>query len=169
MDALVGACKPIVRSVIARTLRGTDLAADREDTEQDAIERIITKLDQLREPQRFPGWVAAIAQHSAAHFARGRSKSAGLGDYLDQLWVESSEPTVDAAIDRLAVSAVLTRAIQRLSRDHQRVIACLMQSDRPNYREASVTLNRSIGSLGPTRRRALDRLRSDPAVRSYAR
>ena len=44
----------------------------------------------------------------------------------------------------------------------------LSADDRPDYRTVSRMVDRPVGSIGPTRQRALERLRRQPALaRSY--
>ena len=44
----------------------------------------------------------------------------------------------------------------------------LTHSDEPSYEEISARLDMPIGSIGPTRGRALERLRADRALRAAA-
>jgi DNA-directed RNA polymerase specialized sigma24 family protein len=60
--------------------------------------------------------------------------------------------------------AALRAAFATLPRSDQRLIALLLEDPPVSYAEISVRLDIPIGSIGPTRRRCLDKLRRYPAV-----
>lgn len=56
--SLVAECEPMVYAVIFRRLRNT---AEASEVTQDVFVRALRKLHQLREPERFVGWLKRIA------------------------------------------------------------------------------------------------------------
>jgi DNA-directed RNA polymerase specialized sigma24 family protein len=60
--------------------------------------------------------------------------------------------------------AALREAFTRLPPSYQRLIALLIEDPPVPYVEISNRLGIPVGSIGPTRRRCLDRLRQDPAI-----
>jgi len=60
--------------------------------------------------------------------------------------------------------AALHEAFTRLPPGCQRLIAVLMEDPPVPYAQISARLGIPIGSIGPSRRRCLDRLRRDPAI-----
>jgi DNA-directed RNA polymerase specialized sigma24 family protein len=60
--------------------------------------------------------------------------------------------------------AALHEAFTRLPPCCQRLIAVLMEDPPVPYAQISARLGIPIGSIGPSRRRCLDRLRRDPAI-----
>jgi RNA polymerase sigma-70 factor (ECF subfamily) len=64
--SLVGEFEPMVYGVIMRRLRNTAEAAE---VTQDVFVRALRKLDQLREPERFVGWLKRIAVRLAINRA----------------------------------------------------------------------------------------------------
>ena len=60
--------------------------------------------------------------------------------------------------------AALRGALSRLPEDGQQLIALLIADPPVPYAEISTRLGIPVGSIGPKRRRCLDRLRRDPAL-----
>jgi DNA-directed RNA polymerase specialized sigma24 family protein len=66
--------------------------------------------------------------------------------------------------DRLLTSerhAELRRALCRLGARHQALLRLLAADPAPSYEQIGAALDMPIGSIGPTRARALDRLRRE--------
>jgi RNA polymerase sigma-70 factor (ECF subfamily) len=61
--------RPVVLAVIQRRVRD---AADAEELAQDVFVKMIEKLDQLRQPAAFPGWIKQIAVRLTQNFLRRR-------------------------------------------------------------------------------------------------
>jgi DNA-directed RNA polymerase specialized sigma24 family protein len=57
--------------------------------------------------------------------------------------------------------AALWRSFARLRQSDQALLRMLMIHPRPAYEEISAALDMPIGSIGPTRQRALSRLREE--------
>jgi DNA-directed RNA polymerase specialized sigma24 family protein len=53
------------------------------------------------------------------------------------------------------------RAFSRLRATDQALLRLLMTEPRPSYEDISAALDMPIGSIGPTRQRALERLRQE--------
>jgi RNA polymerase sigma-70 factor, ECF subfamily len=60
-----------VYAVIIRRLRNTD---DAHETTQHVFQRAFSKIDQLREPKRFAGWIKRIAIHLSINHAKRTKK-----------------------------------------------------------------------------------------------
>ena len=80
-----------------------------------------------------------------------------------------SAPAVDPAevvLDRFS-QAVVRSVVLRLPARPRVLLERIAQEDRPNYASISTALQMPVGSIGPTRRRGLDRMRQmlidDPA------
>ncbi|MFV0443032.1 MAG: RNA polymerase sigma factor, partial [Planctomycetaceae bacterium] len=64
--SLISEFEPMVYGVIMRRLRNT---AEASEVTQDVFVRALRKLDQLREPERFIGWLKRIAVRLAINRA----------------------------------------------------------------------------------------------------
>lgn len=61
--------RPVVLSIILRRVRDSD---DAEELAQDVFVKMIEKIDQLRQPEAFPGWIKQIAVRLTQNFQRRR-------------------------------------------------------------------------------------------------
>ncbi|MEZ5088323.1 MAG: hypothetical protein R2719_00615 [Micropruina sp.] len=82
---------------------------------------------------------------------------------MEDVQLAAGLPTTDAAetsaLEELADSA-LWEHVQRLDERCQRLLRIVAFDDRPDYAGLARTMGMPIGSIGPTRRRCLDKLRS---------
>jgi DNA-directed RNA polymerase specialized sigma24 family protein len=62
---------------------------------------------------------------------------------------------------------VLLAGLAELPSRQRELLLLLMQDPQPSYAEISRRTGIPVGSIGPTRSRALARLRRTPAVRGY--
>lgn len=134
--------------------------------------RLAERLDSIREPEKLPGWLATTACNEVRQIVRQRGRQhvslneswagptggAGIGDLIDTLVDDDGEHADGLILDerRHEVRA----AFARLDEACREIIAVLVLADPPTpYDEASEQLGRPIGSLGPSRRRCLDKIR----------
>jgi RNA polymerase sigma factor (sigma-70 family) len=117
---------------------------------------LLEHLHDLHEPARVGSWLATTARRECLRVLRGAKRVAPYGDDLP-------EPGVEQAQERAVVIAERDRALWRafgcLRPGDQVLLRLLMAEPRPAYDEISAALDMPIGSIGPTRARALERLR----------
>ena len=70
-------------------------------------------------------------------------------------------------LDQTGRHELLLRAFAELSAQHRELLPVLVQDPPPSYAEVSARLGIPIGSIGPTRARALQRIRENPAVAAW--
>ena len=70
----------------------------------------------------------------------------------------------DAALIQGERRAAVRGAVRRLSGRQRRLISSMLASPAPSYQRLSWVLDIPVGSIGPTRDRALARLRTDAAL-----
>jgi RNA polymerase sigma factor (sigma-70 family) len=144
-------------AILART-RGFRLnAADTADVVQTVWLRFAESIATIREPAAIGGWLARTAFHECIRLNRRREYPCEMSDVL--LIDESDGP--EAIAMGWAEQATLVGALDRLSERDQTLLAALMESPNPSYTEISRALSMPVGSIGPTRGRALDRLRRE--------
>ena len=73
--------------------------------------------------------------------------------------VDDEAAELDGALLDDERDRALWTQFRRLSEPCQRLLRILMATDRPHYKEVSKALAMSVGSIGPTRMRCLDKLR----------
>jgi RNA polymerase sigma factor (sigma-70 family) len=131
--------------------------ADAADVAQATWVALVEHLAELREPARVGAWLATTARRECLRVLRRRQRSVLCGD--DYPEHECSDP---GPADMLLLSerdASLWRCFARLRPSDQALLRLLMADPRPEYEEIAAALDIPIGSIGPTRGRALARLR----------
>jgi RNA polymerase sigma factor (sigma-70 family) len=153
-DALVGQFGGLIRAIAhAHGLRDAHAA----DVAQATWLKLFEHLDDVREPGRVGAWLATTARRECLRVLRDGTRHRPLE--VDALEGESpdvpGEEMLVAERDR-----GLWHAFKRLRPRDQVLLAMLLVAEhRPSYEEISEALDLPIGSIGPTRARALDRLR----------
>ncbi len=148
---------------VARSFRLTD--EDAADAVQNTWLRLATHLDTIQSPAALPGWLTTTARNECRQLLRGRREHATVVEELDRA---SDEPgPAEHAVSR-DVARLLRLALTRLPEREARLLQMLMQSARPGYSEIADRLGMAVGSIGPTRSRALDRLRAELVAASLS-
>ena len=134
--------------------------ADGEDVAQLTWLRAVEHIGRLRDPERFGAWLATTARRECLRVLQGRKRVVPTCDEvrnpLFAAHVDEEEIAV-AAERRAAVREALTALPTK-----QRTLLRLLHSERePSYDTISEQLGMPIGSIGPTRGRALERLRKE--------
>jgi RNA polymerase sigma factor (sigma-70 family) len=131
--------------------------ADAADVVQTTWLRLAENLDRLQDPARVGAWLATTARRECLRTLR---------QFARELPAENPpEPRRGgvAPADRRLVEAdrdaTLWAAFGRLSARDQRLLRMLVADPQPSYEEIGKALAMPIGSIGPTRGRALQRLR----------
>jgi RNA polymerase sigma factor (sigma-70 family) len=157
-DALVERYAPLVWS-ICRTHQLA--AADAEDVGQSVWLQLVDKLATIRDPAALPGWLATTTRREC-----GRVRCAARRLVLGQMLDVPDNRTATAELELMAAErhAALREALTGLPLRCQQLIALLIEDPPVPYAQISAELGIPVGSIGPTRRRCLDKLRSHPAI-----
>jgi RNA polymerase sigma factor (sigma-70 family) len=160
--ALVTHHGPMLAS-IARQYRLGE--ADAADVVQTTWLRCLTSLHTVREPQALAGWLITTCRRECMHVIRQavRVTPQDPTDAASALAAITDPGTGDgyAHVSRRDEVRRLYAAVGDLPYQQRRVLLDLMHHADEGYAAAAYRLGMPIGSLGPTRRRALDRLRQD--------
>lgn len=142
---------PVVKAVARKV--GCD-----HDEVKDVLQRValaaLRGLDRLREPEKIGAWLAGTARFQAYELIRSRRPT-------EQLVPGSAfhEPDPESTIQRERDVAVLRRALLSLDERCRRLIQSLDLEDPPaSYREVAESEGLAPSSVGPIRRRCLNRL-----------
>jgi RNA polymerase sigma factor (sigma-70 family) len=147
----------LIRSV-CRSHRLCD--SDGEDVAQLTWLRAVEHIGRLRDPDRFGAWLATTARRECLRVLQGRKRVVPTCD-------EVRNPLFAAHVDEdeIAVAAERRAAVRRALTTlppKQRTLLTLLHSERePSYDAIGARLGMPIGSIGPTRGRALERLRKE--------
>jgi RNA polymerase sigma factor (sigma-70 family) len=140
---------------VARSHRLTD--ADAADVSQATWLRLLEHLDDLHDPERVGAWLATTARRECLRIVRAGDRQVPYGDDLPE--PVDPGPHVDDALLTSERDAALWTAFGRLRRGDQALLRLLTADPQLRYEEISAALGMPIGSIGPTRARALERLR----------
>lgn len=163
-DRLVVELSPMMRS-IARSYRLNE--ADCADVVQTVWLRLAEHLDVVRDGTRVAGWLATTARRESLRVSRQREVPSEPRVFE----VEDRAPSPEQQlVDRDEVARAHS-ALRRLPLRDQRLLTVLMRDPAPAYTEVATELGIPVGSIGPTRARALTRLRRQlehPYLRAVA-
>lgn len=155
MDELVRLMTPVLWHVVRAYGLERMLA---EDVVQTTWMQLVRRHRSIAEPRAVSAWLTTTARREAwrAGKAHGRVDTAD-ADALDVLL-----PERESAEERAAIadeSRRLWSAVQRLAERCQRLLRVIAFEDRPDYARLAADLAMPVGSIGPTRRRCLTKLR----------
>jgi RNA polymerase sigma factor (sigma-70 family) len=141
-------------------------ATDAEDAVQLTWLRCLEHIDQLTDADRLNGWLAIICRRECVRLATNLRREVPLSApdmvrLIDDRR-EECDPCAEAALrdqyDRLY------HAIMALPERQRVILVELLKREDHSYLELSRRLGLPVGSIGPTRQRAITRLRLDPRI-----
>ncbi|MCA1699765.1 MAG: sigma-70 family RNA polymerase sigma factor, partial [Actinobacteria bacterium] len=141
----------------AHRLSSTDAA----DVFQNTWMRLVENLDRIQDPARLGGWLATTARRESLTVIRHARRMIPRSDDLPDLASDAPHP-VQRLICEHDATAVQT-ALARLGPRDRALLRMLAAEPTPSYAEIGAALGMAIGSIGPTRARALSRLRREAA------
>jgi DNA-directed RNA polymerase specialized sigma24 family protein len=125
----------------------------------------VAHLDHLRDPAALPGWLATTTRREcgrAVHAATTRG--AGGQVLIAEILPDIESAPVEQELLVAEQNAALRDAFTRLPPGCRRLLTLLIEDPPVPYAEISARLGIPAGSIGPSRRRCLDRLGRDPAI-----
>jgi RNA polymerase sigma factor (sigma-70 family) len=132
-----------------------------QDVVQDTLLALVRCVRTVRDPQAGLAWLSVVARRQAVRIVRGEQRVQLSAD-LEATAAGDAE-TVDDP-ERRALQAlsrtVLDRAIAELPDRHARFLRLAFLADERDYATISRVLDMPVGSIGPTRQRALRRMRA---------
>jgi RNA polymerase sigma factor (sigma-70 family) len=161
-DALVERYAPLIWS-ICRRHRLAD--ADARDVGQSVWLHLVSQLGTLRDPAALPGWLATTTRRECGRVLCAARGPLAAGYPLDAETVPDEQAaTAEQVLLAAERHTALREALLDLPLDCQQLIALLIADPPVPYAEISARLGIPVGSIGPTRRRYLDKLRQHPAL-----
>jgi RNA polymerase sigma factor (sigma-70 family) len=150
--------------VLRGVARGYRLApCDVDDVVQTTWLRAFAHVGRMNEPGAIAAWLIVTTRREAM-----RTLQRGVREVLtdDDTVTDDADPVTPEAlaIERERRTA-LRGAVRRLPVHQRRLLSSMLASPSPSYQHISSRLDIPIGSIGPTRERALGRLRDDFELR----
>lgn len=156
-DALVARYAGLVWSVA----RGYRLqVGETDDAVQNTWLRLVENLGRIHDPEHLGSWLATTARRECLQVLRRRGRIGYPTDDLAGDPVIDPGPALDAGLLDDERAAALWAAVNTLPQRCWGLLRVLMASPPPSYAEVSAALDIPIGSIGPTRQRCLEQLRS---------
>lgn len=148
---------------VARKHRLND--SDAADVCQATWLRLVEHLGNLREPEAVAGWLVTTARRECLRVLRegDRAIPVDVATEID-LRADDTLPEPDAALLEIERAEALRRAFADLPPSSRALLSMLLADPPHSYVEISEALGMPIGSIGPTRARALERLRRSPEL-----
>jgi RNA polymerase sigma factor (sigma-70 family) len=142
---------------IARSYRLN--AADAADVSQTTWLRLVEHLDRIEQPERVGAWLATTARRESLRVFRLSGRQVPSGDDLDVMLDPAPTPPLDHRLVAGERDQLVSELVDQLPA-RSRLLLRMLSADSPlSYKEISEALSMPIGSIGPTRARALDQLR----------
>jgi len=161
---LVRRYSPLVMAV-TRTYQLT--ADDAKDVSQTVWLRLVENLANLREPDALPGWLATTTQRECIRQLRQGRRVMPVDPHTDGALQVCETDDPDTGILRAELHQALRDGLAELPARDQALLTLRTADPPKSYEEISQLLGMPIGSIGPTLRRSLDRLRETSAMRAY--
>jgi RNA polymerase sigma factor (sigma-70 family) len=158
---LMRECGPAMTAVARRYV---STHHDAEDAVQDAWVSFVRAQHTIVHQERVAGWLCVTAARAALAIATRQSRCEPVADERIErascAWVDELD-----SIDDPRRRHMVRRAISRLSQRDQELISMLVDDEDLAYATISARTGCAIGSIGPTRRRIITKLRRDPSIR----
>jgi RNA polymerase sigma factor (sigma-70 family) len=118
----------------------------------------ITSIDRIRQPDRFRTWIVTVAKRESIKHLQFTSRHVLVADVETGVAGVDHRGPEEVVVER-ADHGRVRAAVRRLPRLHQDLLRMLIWDPAPSYDEISARLGIPRGSIGPTRRRVLLRMR----------
>ncbi|MEW1951843.1 sigma-70 family RNA polymerase sigma factor [Terrabacter sp. NPDC080008] len=160
LSELVDLVTPVLWNA-ARSQGGT--AAACEDAVQTAFLQLVDRAESIQEPAAVLGWLVVVVKREVWRLARGSRREVGVEEVPEAPDQQLDPETLSILSER---QRVLWKHVTGLSPRCRELIRVIAFADRPDYAAIAESLGMPVGSIGPTRGRCLQKLRttlgSDP-------
>ncbi len=162
-NAIVERYLPLVCG-LARRYRLSE--ADGDDVCQTVWLRLVEKLGDLREPAALPGWIATTTRNECLRVIAGRKRMTPVDPVESSTLAGVTDDLADADLVAAEERQALRDGLASLPDDRRELLLILLTDPPIPYADISERLGIPVGSIGPTRARALEQLRNTPALRA---
>jgi RNA polymerase sigma factor (sigma-70 family) len=158
---IIERCTPMLRALARRYVANP---AEVDDVLQDVWLTFVQNLDRIHEPAATRGWLVRVLTHTAWRAQRRAGRAVPTADVGERPAVHDTEEAALRRVWREELRERLTPALRALRPADRRLVVLLASDRQPDYRTVSRLVHRPVGSIGPTRQRALERLRRQPSL-----
>ena len=162
-EGLVERLTPALRAT-ARSYRLN--AADVDDAVQSAWAAAVRHIDRIREPEAIAGWMLVTVRREALRILRAHQGEIPVAELPERMTPDEPLP-VNGLLESERGEA-LRAAVESLPVRQRTLMHALIHQPEPSYDELAKRLSIPVGSIGPTRQRALVRLRRNRQLAAVA-
>jgi len=134
-----------------------------EDAVQTAFLQLVDRAESIQEPAAVLGWLVVVVKREVWRLARGARREVGVEE-VPEAPAQQLDPETQSILSER--QRVLWRHVSGLPPRCQELLRVIAFADRPDYAAIAQSLGMPVGSIGPTRGRCLQKLRttlgSDP-------
>jgi RNA polymerase sigma factor (sigma-70 family) len=161
-NQLVDRYSPLLVAVIRR-FRLPPEAVD--DVAQTVWLRLVEHLGELREPAALPKWIMTTGRREALRHVEASRRLRPV-DPLQESWTAqaSAEQPAEEMVMRAQRHEALLAGLAELGSRHRQLLLLLIHDPPLSYAEISEQAGIPVGAIGPTRARALARLRQTAPI-----
>lgn len=146
-------------STVWAVARGHRLnSADAGDVFQTTWLRLLEHLHRIEHPERVGAWLATTARRESLRLIRMAGRQVVTGEDFEVLPDPTTSRSPDANLVAAERKEIMQQLLAQLPERSRRLLHMLSADSPPSYREISSELSMPIGSIGPTRARALEQL-----------
>ena len=128
-----------------------------EDAVQTAFLQLVDRADSIHEPAAVLGWLVVVVKREVWRLSRRSRREVGVED-VPEAPAQALDPESRSILSER--QHVLWKHVQTLSPRCQELIRVIAFADRPDYAAIAQSLGMPVGSIGPTRGRCLQKLRT---------
>jgi RNA polymerase sigma factor (sigma-70 family) len=155
LDDLVRVMSPVLWHVVRAT--GLDKETS-EDVVQNTWLTLVRSAESVRDAQAITRWLCTAARREAWRVSKAATRTRPVEDeVLDARMPAQVSP--ESAVVTDDDNQRLWQALGRLPERCQKLLRIVAWEPRPDYSAVAESMEMPIGSIGPTRRRCLDKLR----------
>ncbi len=155
--------EPLVR----HTARRAGLSsADAADVAQQTWVLLWRHAHQIRRPEHLAAWLVVAARREAVRLATGSSRYVLCADPETEYSSAEGHAVADAYPSEGDYDGAVAQALDRLPSRLRTLLVLATSNQCPTYAEIAEQLRLPIGSIGPMRMRALERLANTPEFRT---
>jgi RNA polymerase sigma factor (sigma-70 family) len=133
--------------------------SDASDVAQITWLRLLEHIDRLEQPHRVGSWLAATARNECLRNLAARKKIVSTDDDAILQVAFAHQPEIDEELLAAERAQTVRDAMSYLPQRWRQMLEMLMADPPASYTDISDQLGFPIGSIGPTRRRCLTKLR----------
>jgi RNA polymerase sigma factor (sigma-70 family) len=134
-------------------------AADAADVFQTTWLRLLEHIDRIQQPERVGAWLATTARRECLRVLRLAGRQLANGDDFDVLPDPRTSRAPDGDLIAVERQQIVNQLVEQLPLRSQLLLRMLSADSPLSYTEISEALSMPVGSIGPTRARALEQLR----------